>query len=74
MARASSRLVLPVLRVYRSQKCGQGASPANSWPPAGPVVGLRRVFAVKFPDYNGDNWLLTPIAGFVDLSFLRLLA
>jgi hypothetical protein len=35
---------------------------------------VRRVFAVQFPDYNGDNWLLTCGAGFVDLSFPRLLA
>jgi hypothetical protein len=29
---------------------------------------------LEFPDYNGDNWLLTWAAGFVDLGFLRLLA
>ena len=28
----------------------------------------------EFPDYNGDNWLLTCYAGFVDLGFLSLLA
>jgi hypothetical protein len=35
---------------------------------------LRQLFALKFPKPNGDNWLLTPISGFVDLRFLRLLA
>ncbi len=38
------------------------------------VVWVRHVFTVEFPDYNGDNWLLTSPAGFVDLCFARLLA
>jgi hypothetical protein len=36
--------------------------------------GFRPLFAVKFPKSNGDNWLLTPNFGFVDLRFLGLLA
>lgn len=31
---------------------------------------LRR----QFPGPDGDNWLLTPFSGFVDLPFPRLLA
>ena len=34
---------------------------------------IRYPFAVKVPKSNGDNWLLTPKSGFVDLRFLGLL-
>ena len=39
-----------------------------------PFRALRLTFAVKFPDSNGDNWLLTRDFAFIDLCFCGLLA
>jgi hypothetical protein len=35
-------------------------------------LDIRQRFAYEFPDTNGDNWLLTRLATFVDLAFTRL--
>jgi hypothetical protein len=43
------------------------------WTGEGVVLGAPSLPG-EFPDYHGDNWLLTGYAGFVDLGFLRLLA
>jgi hypothetical protein len=38
------------------------------------MPAVDSAFFGEFPDSNGDNWLLTPPAGFIDLRFHRLLA
>jgi hypothetical protein len=52
-------------RLHHYQRIGEGVL---LWE----LLGVRRRFAAEFPDKNGDNWLLTRLATFVDLPFRRL--